>query len=295
MTKFFVILLLLCCGGGAFAAQSLNSATGYGQLPSAAVAPTGEIEISGAYVRTAGTNELSALRGSYPCDGKGFNLRALAGVTKHFEFGLGYLKVDKSYGNATAFTVAGKAKLMEKSEQGLSVSAGASYRSWSSDLRKEIPADLDTLIMDLPSVTSLYLVLDKDWPKTAADSWQGKASLGVVYDHFSDSQQRLASGIPYFVVPDDFPISSAGKVKSENFLSPFVALQLSNGDWSLIADYKPRLEKSNFKYASEVWSAAVRKQCRLGLAVTAGVTNFNLPYTDSDGACFIDFSFPVGK
>jgi len=287
------VLLILLCGAGAFATQTLNSATGYGQMPSAAVAAMGEIELSGAYVKTAGTNELSALRGSYPCDGSGYNARVLGGVGDNLELGIGYLKVDKDYGDATAFTVAAKTKIMAKSEQGWSLAAGASYRDWSSDLRKAIPADMDTLIMELPSVTSLYLVLDKDWK--GADSWQGKASLGVVYDHFSDSQQRLESGAPFFVVPDDFPISDTGKVKSQSFISPFVGLQFSRGEWSFIGDYKPQLEKDSFKYASEIWSAAVRKSCRSGLVVTAGMTNFNLPYTDSDGAFFIDLSYPIGK
>ena len=51
------LILVLCCSA-ASAVQTLNSSTGYVQLPSAAVEGADGFEVAAAYVRSEGTNEL---------------------------------------------------------------------------------------------------------------------------------------------------------------------------------------------------------------------------------------------
>jgi len=285
---------LLCCTA-AFAAQTINSASGYAQAPDAKVLPQGTVEVSGSYVRSAGINDLvNSIALPPPCDGNGFNLRALAGVSDRVEIGLGYLGINKEIGDAHAFTVSGKVSLYQKPESKLAISMGAAYRNWSCDMRTTIV--VYTLDMDLPSVFSVYLAADKRWGAVAGSPWSWVTTVGVVYDRYSSSEQgmggadglNLAGAVTQIIITD-------GNVPAESFVQPFLGVQASKGEWSVLADFKPRLRKNSFNYQSEAWSLAVRKTLPNKLEVTAGLTNFNLPYTDSNPGIFVDLSYRFNK
>jgi len=284
---------LLCCTA-AFAAQTVNSASGYAQAPNAKVLAQGTVEVSGAYVRSEGSNELLKLLPS-PCDGNGFNLRASAGVSDRVEVGLGYLGINKDIGDAHAFTVAGKVSLYQKPESKLAISAGAAYRHWSCDMVAPLPFD-GGLDIGLPSVFSMYLVADKGWDAVAGSPWSWVTTVGVVYDSYSSSQQGMGI-LAAVAAPEGAVIILDGntEIPRETFVRPFLAVEASKGDWSVLADFKPRLRKSGFTYQSEAWSLAVRKTLPNELTVTAGVTNFNLPYTDSNPGVFVDLSYKFNK
>jgi hypothetical protein len=137
--------------------------------------------------------------------------------------------------------------------------------------------------------------LDKKWKEPVGKDWLAKTTIGVIFDHFGDSKQKLESGLPFFVVPADLPISDTGKVKSQGFVSPFIGLMAINREgWALMGEYKPRLRKDDFSYASEAWSVAVRKSFKDNLTATAGFTNFNVPYSDSNAGIFFDVAFAFG-
>ena len=183
-------------------------------------------------------------------------------------------------------------KLYENPDYELAVSAAALYRNWSSNLALNVPGD--TINVDLPSVVSAYLALDKAWGSAGDADWRWTTTVGLIYDHYTSSSQTFQSGAP-FAVPPGFPVSSTGVIASEDFFKPFIGVKATNGEWSVLGEYKPRLQWGNFNYATEVWSLAVRKELTVNWAATAGVTNFNLPYTDSDPGFFLDVSYKFGK
>mgnify|MGYP001140059873 CR=1 FL=1 len=292
MKVMVAALTLAVCITAAAAAPTLNNASGYVQLPDAAVAEKGQYILSAAYVESEGDNELSVLGPALPCTGEGYNLRVLTGLGENSELGVGFLNIDKDSGDASAVTVAAKYVIFTKPESKMALAVGASYRDWSADI--EMEQALDILEVELPQVTSIYLVLDKEWDAAPEQEWVFTTSLGVSWDHYSDSNQEWDSGAP-FIVPDDVPIDSPGEVEGDSFISPFLAVKAVNGDWTLMGEYKPRLDEDGFNYASEIWSLAVAKQCKSNWAVTAGITNFNMPYTDSDADWFVDISYAFGR
>ena len=127
LRSIVVIALVLGLCGAAFAVPSLNVASGGVQLPDASVAPKGAIEVSAAYVRSEGTNDLvPELNGG--CNGNGYNARVLGGIFNRVELGAGYLGINKEIGEANAWTVAAKWKIIDKPDAGLGLALGAAYR-----------------------------------------------------------------------------------------------------------------------------------------------------------------------
>jgi hypothetical protein len=150
--------------------------------------------------------------------------------------------------------------------------------------------------IDLPSVFSVYLAADKGWGAVAGSPWSWVTTVGVVYDRYSSSQQEMAVGPTALAgVVNPLAITIDGTVTAESFVRPFLGVQASKGEWSVLADLKPRLRKSGFTYQSEAWSLAVRKTLPNQLEVTAGLTIFNLPYTDSNPGIFVDLSYRFNK
>ena len=274
----------------ASAAQTLSSATGYVQVQDASVADPGEIEVSTSYVRCEGTGPMSPGGGF---SGNGLNVRLTGGVGDRSELSIGYLSVDNAYGEARALTVAGKVRLFYNRHAQLALVAGALYTNWSSD----VAIGLDwpfwfarTLELGLPSVVSVYVALDKGWGSEGESGWRTTTTHGLIYDHYSSSTQTLIHGLP-------FPSTSTGDIRSSSFLKPQFGVKVTNGDWTILGDYKPELSigASTYAYASQVWSLAVRKKTAGDWAATAGVTSFNLPYTDSAPGFFLDVSYAPGN
>jgi len=290
--KVFALIglaLLLGCTA-AWATQNLNSATGYVLMPDAGIAPTQLVQVSGAYVASEGTNELTKAGLSAPCHGRGFNFRALTGLSDRAEAGLGWLNVHKSVGDASAFTLAGKAKLFEKPECKLALSAGLLYRSWTADMTVVVSGD--DIDVQLPNVTTLYLALDKEFECATECEWTLTGTLGLAYDSFSTATQHAAW--PFADIPG-IPIDSDGKVASQGFIMPFIGVKASNGEWTLLGDFKPREKKGSFIYANTAWSLAARRTFAENWTATFGFTNFNLPYTSSKSNYFLDVSYRFGK
>jgi hypothetical protein len=242
--------------------------------------------LSAAYVGSDGTNDLTKAGLAFVCHGNGFNLRALTGLNEKVEVGVGYLNVDKNVGDAHAFTIAGKVKLLEKPESNSTLSAGLAFRNWSADMTIEVSGE--DVKADLPNATSLYVVWDKGWGQGVESAWDWTTSLGLAYDSYSSSHLETSY---FFGDVEGIPIDSDGTVASESFIEPFVGVKLTNGEWTILGDYKFRERKGNFNYASAIWSLAARKEINPGVTATLGITNFNLPYTDSDPALFLDLSY----
>ena len=102
----------------------------------------------------------------------------------------------------------------------------------------------DTINVDLPSVVSAYLALDKAWGSAGDADWRWTTTVGLIYDHYTSSSQTFQSGAP-FVVPPGFPVSSTGVIASEDFFKPFIGVKATNGEWSVLGEYKPRLRWGN--------------------------------------------------
>jgi hypothetical protein len=280
-----LLLLALAFAVPALAAPSLGVPSGYVFLPSAQLAPMDAWDVGLAYIHTAGDNQLGQLAdpGGLPCDGDGFILRGITGLSPKVEVGAGLQYIDKSYGSALAWILSAKAQVWEDPAQELSAAVGLLYRDWSTDMTGEISGG--ELEVELPAIFSAYLAVDKSW-STADGESEGTATLGVMWDSFASTQQVTTSGL--VILPIGWPISPFGKVDSKAALTPFFGIEWAQGDLTFLGEYKPKLDDNGFNYADDLWGLAVRKQVNPDLTLTAGVTSFNLPYTNADPGFYLD-------
>ena len=152
--------------------------------------------------------------------------------------------------------------------------------------------------IELPNVFSAYLVLDKAWPTSDESDWQTTTSLGLMYDRYAETGTSELKGE---VTPNLSERSLAARSPfqfgacAKGFINPIFGVTVAKAGWSFIAEFKPRLQDDGFFYQKDIWTAAIRKQCSGGLAFTTGVTNFNLPYTNSDPGFFFDLTYKFGK
>ncbi len=267
------------------AVQTLNSASGYVLLPDASVMAAKNTQLSAGYVATEGTSELSKLAPIMPCHGRGFNLRAITGIGGQVEAGLGWQNVHKRSGDANAFTLAAKARIMERPGSGLTLAGGVLYRSWNTDMKVRF------FDADFPNQTQLYLVLDKSCPGGGESRWTFGGSIGLMYDHFASASQQFAVE----ETVSRLPVSGLGTIKAQDFIEPFIGARASRGGLTILGEYKPQLKKDGFFYQSATWALAARKDIKPGVTATAGFMNFNIPYTDADTGWFIDISYALPK
>ena len=277
-------LVVLLCSAAALATPNLNQASGYVLVPDASIAPDGQWQYSLGYVVPRGKSELTKLTLSLPCDGTGFDLSALSGIGGRAEAGIGYHIVNKDAGDANAFTLALKTRITDDPDGG--ISAGFSFRSWKTDMK----VDFDTVFggsadLDLPNVTSLYVVMDRKW---AVEGNAYTASFGLVYDSYSRTSQGI-NGSP-LVVPFG-PVDAQGTISSKHFIRLFLGAGITTGEWTFLADYKPAEKSGGFKYQDTFWSVAARRAVDETLTATAGFTTFNVPYTKSDPGFFLNLSY----
>ena len=291
MTKVFLAALIVSMScASAPASVGLEPASGYVHLPDAQVVGAGGIEGFAAYVTAHGTNELSRLSAPIPCDGNGFTLGAVGGLGKNAELGVSYLSIDKSSGNANAFTAAAKWRFVDRADSGLGVAIGASYRTWNSSMR--VAGDMTEIGLELPEVWSVYLVADKTYKPCAGSVKSVAGTIGVAYDSFSSAQQSYDVIAPW---GPNIPIGYDGIVWGDSFVSPFVAARAAFTKWSVLGEFRPRLETDGFSYQSTLWSLAVSAKFSEATSATAGVSTMNLPYTRSDPAFFFEITHRFGK
>jgi hypothetical protein len=288
-----VALVIIMACAIATAEPTLNAASGCVQLPNAEVAKAGGINVAVDFINSTGINELSQLGFYAPCQGNGFNARTTVGFGSSLEVGLGYLGVFKEIGTANALTVGAKYKFYEDPGNSLSFAIGATYRDWDADMSVfEMYSFID---FNLPTVTSAYIAMDKTFGVPADCEYTTVVTLGLMFDHYAAAQQTIKY-MPIGVQSTRaYAIDEGGEVENAEFFSPFIAFKTTNGNWSLKGEYKPELRKDHFTFSSDVWSIAVSKRVTPNLTATLGLTNFNLPYSDSNAGLFFGLSAALGK
>lgn len=294
MSKIVVALALmaLCCAA-ASASVGLEPASGYIHTPNAQVVSTGSIVGYASYVGTEGSNELGRLTSlPVPCHGNGYTVGAVGGIGGKAELGVSFTSIDKSLGNASAFAVAGKWQILNEAKSGWNLAVGASYNNWTTDMKITDPL-LDVVSFDLPAVTSVYVAADKSSTPTCGGIKLVKGTIGLEYVNFSSSQLSNTSTNPFF--GPGIPISPLGRVEGDSFISPFIGARADFGKWSLLGEFRPELETNGFNYQSTLWSVAAQARIGGSTLATAGVSTFNLPYTNTDPAFFFEVSQKFGK
>ena len=292
MSRVVVFVLLALCCSAAFAAPNLNAQSGYVQLPDATVTPAGEVDLSVAYLRTSQTNDLAKMVDpDLSGVGESWDGRVVTGIGNRVEIGGSFLNARNDAGDTNSWNAAAKVKVYEK--DGLTVALGASYRKFDSDIELQgdfFPGPAIDVEVDMPTVTSVYLVMDSCWKTSPDSAWNWKASYGVMWDRYTATEQKIEITDPM----DGTIVVSAG-IPSEEFFRPIIGASVTNGDWTFMTEYKTKETQDGVIYSSAVWSAAVRKQLSDNLAITAGTTNFNLPYSDSKQGVFADLTYSFGK
>ena len=281
---FAIIILALCCSA-AMATPTFYPVTGYVLAPDAHLAPADAIQVSAAYVATEGESEFQGLVPLFPCHGRGFDVRGVAGLSPKAEAGIGWLSVNKDPGSAGAFSLAAKYQLYHNLDTKLAVAAGLMYSGWSSDMEVFPIEDVK-----LPSVTTLYVVADKEWENFSQMGWKWTGTIGLAFDSFSATQQEFIAPIT-----GTRGFSPGGEVTAETFLTPFLGLKTSNGDWTFLADLKLQQKNEGFIYSDTAWSLAARKSFSDAVTATAGLTSFNIPYSDAQTGWFLDISYQFPK
>ncbi len=284
------LIVAMCCTG-ALASVGLEPASGYVHLPDAQVVQAGNIEGFAGYVSTRGTNELGRAIIPPICDGNGYTLGAVGGLGRKLELGVGFTSIDKDAGNADAFGVAAKWRFFDRPESGWALALGASYRNWNTDM--QVSQFGDVISLDLPAVTSIYLAADKTFRPCTGSVQRVIGTIGVVYDDYSSSHLSSEGDFPFSAY--DVPISESGCVAGDSFVSPFIGARVEAAKWSLLGEFRPKLETDGFSYQSILWSLAVNARIGDSTSATAGVSTFNLPYTRSDPAFFFEITHRFGK
>jgi len=294
MARLIVVMLAMVCAlvVPASAFPVLGSGTGYVYLPNAQVVAAHTGEVTAAYVHTNGENDLSGLAdGGFICKGNSYSLGARIGLAEgKAELGIGVQRVNKSYGDATIYSIAGKYKFYDNSKAGLSSALGVGYSNRSTDMTLTVFGG--TLKEELPNTTSVYLTVDKTWPENASGV-SGVVTIGANYTNFSSTRQVASTGT--VGVPGGFPIDADGNVESQGFVRPLVGVKVSKQDWDFLAEYTPAMSKGGLHYQDKLWSAAVRKAVKPNLILTAGLTTFNLPFASSDTGYFLSAAYAFGK
>ncbi len=274
------IVVLAVAASAALANPTLTGSVGPGLLqPSAETPGAGGVQLGADYVATAGNSELRKARLVVaPCDGKGLAARGAFGLGDRGELSVGWLTIDKDFGDATALGGGIKYRLREEDDRAVAV--GLSYRSWDSSLF--VPIGGGFLVpAGLPDVLSVYIVTTKQASTGRRGALVGSA--GVAYDHYDQTRGLFVP--PGSIMPQrGIPITANGTVKDEGFLRPFASLEFrGNSGWTLAGDYRLSHKEGRFKYSDWAGSIVVRKALNSSTSVEFGYHNYNVPYTDAQG------------
>lgn len=284
-----MLMLVLICSA-ASAVPNLNTQSGYVLQPDAQVIGSGRLDLAAGYVASEGTNGLTQLGlGTVACHGRGLNVRGVYGIGHRIEVGFGLEDVRKHLGHSVATNLAAKVRIIDRPELGEGVSAGLSFRNWSTAMDLNL-SNGGRIRLDIPIVVSAYMVMDKVWRPSGMSGGSVTASLGAVYDHYGPSKQKPAP----FASSPGIPINADGEVDERDFVVPFLGVKVEcPRGWAFLGDFRLREGSGSFKYQGTTWSLAARKTLSSKLVGTAGVTTFNLPYVDPNPGWFVDLSYAL--
>jgi hypothetical protein len=247
MTKTFwtlplVVALLVVAGGAAYAIPSLGGPTGIVTVPTAAVAPNGQLQ-------TALTYQSQEM---YTADVSLWQLQALAGVSDEAELWAAYALADQdgptAAETANMWAFGGKVQLASEPEDDTSLAVGASLEKWSDILTEMGLGDAN--------VWKAYVVATKDFTPMASESWEWSAQ--------SETRMLGSVGILYASVDPD-----GGE--SESLTRPFVGFEfIGAGGTALGLEYR---WKDNTLDEKAVFSAVLTHAVSPEFEVQVGTTN----------------------
>ena len=247
MTKTFwtlplVVALLVVAGGAAYAIPSLGGPTGIVSVPTAAVAPNGQLQ-------TALTYQSQEM---YSADVDLWQLQALAGVSDEAELWAAYVLADQegptASETANMWAFGGKVQLASEPEDDASLAVGASLEKWSDLLTPMGMGDVD--------VWKAYVVATKDFTPMASESWEWSAQ--------SETRMLGSVGILYTSVDPD-----GGE--SESLTRPFVGFEfIGAGGTVLGLEYRWKDDDVDEK---AVFSAVLTHAVSPEFEVQVGTTN----------------------
>ena len=269
-----VAALLVAGSGFAYAIPSLAGPTGIVTVPTAAVAPEGELQTALTY-----QSQQIAGQGMYggDMDVSLWQLQALAGVSDEAELWAAYALADQETPTvsetANMWAFGGKYQLTREPEDQTALAIGASIEKWSDVIGMYSGAqDIDAW--------KLYIVATKDFTPVSGEAWEWSAGGGT---------RILGSvGIMYMSIDPD-----GGD--RESLTRPFVGIEFVGvGGTTLGLEYR---WKDNDLDMDAVFSAVLRHQVSPECSVEVGTTNatmFGLGLDEQDFFARIGYNFPMG-
>jgi len=269
-----VAALLVVGSGFAYAIPSLAGPTGIVTVPTAAVAPEGELQTALTY-----QSQQIAGQGMYggDMDVSLWQLQALTGVSDEAELWAAYALADQETPTvsetANMWAFGGKYQLTREPEDQTALAIGASIEKWSDVIGMYSGAqDIDAW--------KLYIVATKDFTPVSGDAWEWSAGGGT---------RILGSvGIMYMSIDPDMS-------DRESLTRPFVGLEFVGvGGTTLGLEYR---WKDSDLDMDAVFSAVLRHQVSPECSVEVGTTNatmFGLGLDDQDFFARIGYNFPMG-
>ena len=269
-----VAALLVVGSGFAYAIPSLAGPTGIVTVPTAAVAPEGELQTALTY-----QSQQIAGQGMYggDMDVSLWQLQALTGVSDEAELWAAYALADQETPTvsetANMWAFGGKYQLTREPEDQTALAIGASIEKWSDVIGMYSGAqDIDAW--------KLYVVATKDFTPVSGEAWEWSAGGGT---------RILGSvGIMYMSIDPD-----GGD--RESLTRPFVGIEFVGvGGTTLGLEYR---WKDSDLDMDAVFSAVLRHQVSPECTVEVGTTNatmFGLGLDDQDFFARIGYNFPMG-
>lgn len=239
--------LLLAAGiGSAYAIPSLGGPTGIVTVPTAAIAPNGELQ-------TALTYQTQEMYGGN-IDVEVWQLQALAGVSDEAELWAAYALADQDSPTASEtahmWAFGGKYQLAKEPDDSMSLAVGGSLEKWSDTMMMygASPNDVD--------IWKLYVVATKDFTPMAGQAWEWGSAAGT---------RMLGSlGVMYISVDPD-----GGD--RESLTRPFVGMEfIAAGGTTLGLEYRWKDSDLDEK---AVFSAVLSHQASPEVEVQIGTTN----------------------
>ena len=278
-TRFRTLSLaavLLCAAGGfAYAIPSLGGPTGIVSVPTAAIAPVGELQTALTYQ----SQEIQAqdmYAGQVSADVTVWQLQALVGVAPEAELWAAYALADQDTPTASEtanmWAFGGKYQLTNEPEDQTALAVGGSLEKWSDLMMMSgSPGDAD--------VFKLYAVATKDFTPLGGEAWEWSSGAGT---------RMLGSlGILYISVDPDM-------ASRESLVRPFVGFEfVGEGGTALGLEYR---WKDNDLDQKAVFSAVLRHPASPEVTVEVGTTNAGpggLGLDDQDIFVRLGYNFPM--
>jgi len=266
-----VAALLLVVGmGSAYAIPSLGGPTGIVSVPTAAVAPNGELQ-------TALTYQSQQMYGGN-IDVDLWQLQALAGVSDEAELWAAYALADQATPTmsetANMWAFGGKYQLAREPEDQTALAIGGSLEKWSDSMMMygAAPQDVD--------VWKLYIVATKDFTPMSGQAWEWGSAGGT--------RMLGTLGVMYISLDPDLG-------DSESLTKPFIGFEfIGAAGTTLGLEYRWKDSDLDEK---AVFSAVIRHQVSPEMEVELGTTNAGmsgLGLDDQDFFLRVGYKVPMG-